>query len=331
MRSLLLVLILLVSTGCSRESGELPTEGEWTLRWVDAPEDSITIGDPIRVRLAGTLPARGRILQSPWATLSQDFVVRDSQDTRQSHPSDSLTALRQDVTLVPFQVGPLQVGPLTIPVVAGGDTLLYMSDTLLVQVASVLGDSAAADLRDIKPPFPLSREWWPFAAAAAALLLALIVGGLLWRRNRAEAKRERPLPPPWEEFKKGLAALEAKDLPGTGQWGKFTLRLSWLVRRYLERRFEAPVLEMTTLEIRGWVTDADLHAKQENRLLHWLSRTDLIKFAGSVPTLGECRELGDEARDLVSGLETYWKERQSQGEKTPQEPFLEKTGTENST
>lgn len=320
--------LVLALWGCARDVQEVPLEGEWTLEWEKPPKDSVTVGDPIRVSLSGSLPAGGEVLQSPWETLSTDFVLRDAGDVRKQDMGDSLTVWRQVVTLVPFQLGSLEVGPLAIPVVTAGDTVLKMSDALQVRVASVLGDSAAADLRDIKPPYALGRAWWPFAVAAAAFLLALIAASLVWRRRRRDLAQERPLPPPWEEFQQGLRDLEARNLPEKGEWGAYTLELGWVVRRYLERRFEAPVLKMTTMEIGRWVAQADLHAKQESRLLRWLGRTDLIKFAGSVPTLGECGELREEARDLVSGVETLWQERESQ-EKGPQPaPFVEKTGTE---
>jgi hypothetical protein len=321
-------ILLLALWGCARNVEDVPTEGEWILEWEKLPKDSVTVGDPIRVSLSGSLPAGGDVIQSPWETLSTDFVLRDAGAVRRQDLGDTLTLWRQVVTLVPFQVGSLQFGPLSIPVAAGEDTVLEMSNALQVRVASVMGDSAAADLRDIKPPYSLGRAWWPFAVAAAAFVLALIAASLVWRRRRRDLAGERPLPPPWEEFQQGLRELEARNLPEKGEWGVYTLDLSWIVRRYLERRFEAPVLKMTTMEIGRWVARADLHAKQESRLLRWLGRTDLIKFAGSVPTLGECGELREEARDLIGGVETFWQERQSQEKEPSPEPFVEKTGTE---
>lgn len=300
--------------GCSGgDDAPADLAGGWRLELTRVPEESLTVGDPIHVRLVGTLPAAAEVVPSPWATLSGDLALRRVGSVRRA-TRDTVSLWSQDAEIAAFATGAVRIGPLAIAVVASGDTVLHTSDTLAVRIASVLGDSLEmADLRDIKPPVALGRGRMPWVLAAAALvLLALVAAFLIWRRRRVRALAETPLPPPWEEFRDGHRALMNRDLPSSGAWGEYTLELGWLARRYLERRLDAPVLEMTTLQIRRWIGGVGLGPKAENRLVEWLNRSDLIKFAGSVPTLAECTQLGREVRDWVEQVETFLRERESE-------------------
>jgi len=288
---------------CGRDAAVV--EPGWRLEPAGVPGDSLTIGDPLRVRLTGSFPRGARLEGSPWDGLSDQWSLRTAREPARRTVGDSMEVWTQEADLAPFATGSLAIGPLPIRIVLAQDTLVERSDVLAVEVASVLADSSEmADLRDIKPPIPLGSPRWPYAAAAAALLALAAVAAWMIRRRRKREAEGPPLLAPWEEFRRALEDLESRRLPETGDWGRYTLELGWTVRRYLERTFGEPVLEMTTGEVRGWLRGMDFSPVRESRMLRWLDRSDLIKFAKAVPTLGECRELMGEARDLVRDVET---------------------------
>ncbi|MBD3335798.1 MAG: hypothetical protein GF355_09805 [Candidatus Eisenbacteria bacterium] len=311
-----LILLILGTVACERAADRPGGEDRaWRLTWAGRPRDSLTVGDPLRVRVSGVVARDAQVAASPWDALPAHWTVRElNEPARRSH-TDSLDLWSQTAELAPFRTGEVTLGPLQVPVVQDGDTVRRRSDSLSITVASVLGDSLArADLRDIKPPVPLGggRPWWHFALAGSALL-ALAAALFLWLRRRRLRRAAAPLPPPWEEFRRGLEELERARLPEQGQWGAHALLLSHLLRRYMERRFGAPVLEMTTFEVRRWIRGADFDLKLEARLLRWMERGDQIKFAGAVPTLSEAAALQEDARRLAADMEALWRRRTGEG------------------
>jgi len=231
--------------------------------------------------------------------------MKRSRPTQERLLGDSLVQIVQTAELAAFQTGEIQLGPLPVIYLMGPDTLALWTEALTIPVASVIGDSQqVADLRDIKPPLPLKKSRLLWYLAGLALLLLIIAAIILVRRRKKELGiYSRPLPPPLDEFKQGLVQLEADRFPEQGEWGLYTLRLSWLVRRYMERRFRAPILEMTTSEIRRWSRGETLDMKLGSRLIQWLGIGDQIKFAGVVPTLAECGRMLEEGREIVFRIE----------------------------
>jgi hypothetical protein len=154
------------------------------------------------------------------------------------------------------------------------------------------------------PRFP----WLPVILAAAVLLLA---GGLLfyrWHtRRRALAETPAPPPPPPEiEFREALRRLRARELAERGEMRLFVQELSWILRRYLGRRWRRPALEATRPEIVRWLPATRLCVRDQGELASWLASTDRIKFAGERPLLGAAEELVARAEAIVARSEALF-------------------------
>ncbi|MBU1948250.1 MAG: hypothetical protein KJ927_06030, partial [Candidatus Eisenbacteria bacterium] len=286
---------------CARETPTEEGQGQWRLQWEAIPQDSLTLGDPFHIRLSGALPAGSRLLASPFESVPAPFALRKGSAPKERNLGDSLTYYSQSVELAAFEPGHHRLGPLPVAYLLGADSLLLWSDTLAISIARVINDSQqVADLRDIKPPLPMKRSRLLWIVMGGVLLLAAAAAYYLLRRRRGQmGTLARPALPPLEEFDLGLVKLQADRFPEKGEWGLYTLRLSWLVRRYMERRYQKPILEMTTAEIRRWTRQEAFDLKLGNRLLNWLGVGDQIKFAGAVPTLAECGNLMNEGREIV--------------------------------
>ena len=209
-----------------------------------------------------------------------------------------------DLRVAAFELGELSIPSLELEVVdAGGEAISLATGAAAVTIASV-GRDEGGDIRDIKGPLAI-----PFAVVTllpwlAALLAAAAVATWIYRRYRRRTRPEAPVPalpprPAHEVAREALDALEAAGLLERGEIKTYHIRLSDILRVYVEGRFGVDAMEMTTGEVLDGLlrTDADRGAVADVRRV--LDRCDLVKFAKLRPAVPECRELLPLARRVV--------------------------------
>jgi hypothetical protein len=138
------------------------------------------------------------------------------------------------------------------------------------------------ELKDVRPPVDLPPNYfWLFV-----LLGLLIVVGLIflvrWLRGKMTRQKAKPVivRPAWEIAREELAALEKENLPGKGNVEAYFVRLSAIIRHYLERRFSLSAPEMTTDEFLLHIkTSTVLNLQQKDSLREFLTVSDMVKFA----------------------------------------------------
>ena len=257
---------------------------DWSVRWADsldvAPfevlEYAVTAGG---AAAGGAAPAPGR-----------------AGDAAQS------VAM---VTLTSFELGELEIPPIGI-VVAGPDGAVRVlsTDPFRIGVVSV-GLDESGDIREIRGPIGIARNWW---ALLPWLLLAAAVGAgaayVYRRRARARPVAEvaKPKVPPRPFHLVALEALdelERSSLLERGQVKRWHVRVSEIIRTYVEGQLEVPALEMTTGEVVAGLRGAALGGRVTGAFHAFLARCDLVKFAKLRPGTDESRELLGAARSLV--------------------------------
>lgn len=157
-----------------------------------------------------------------------------------------------------------------------------------------------ADIADIKDPLAARRAWWPWLLAAA--LGALAWEG--WRRWKArpagavgwETPAEPPVPPE-VAAERALAALAAQGLWEAGEHAAYYLRLTDILRAYLEARYGEPATAMTSVEVARLMKARLPDLKAAGVVRELLNRADLVKFARIKP------DAEDGPRDARSVLE----------------------------
>lgn len=202
----------------------------------------------------------------------------------------------REYELQPFLPGEYEVPALTV--VLNG-TVELTTDPLTVDVRSVIDDPESAELRDIGEPVDVPVPWWQWAALATAL--AAVLGGLAWwwRRRRLQKAAPRVVPP-HEAALAALDALLAQGLLANGQIQAFYLRLSDIVRHYIEDRFGLRAPEQTTEEFLSGLPDAPQIGSEHQRLLRsFLRQADLVKFAKFEPGTEETGGAVDAARRFI--------------------------------
>ncbi len=159
--------------------------------------------------------------------------------------------------------------------------LTILSDSIDVQVISMLSDASDKNLRPIKDPIAIKKpiNWYRLTLAIILVILLLILIGL-WRR-RIQKKQLNKIDVSEFLSAKDIALSRISELAKltTANNKSFYVQLSFLIREFLENQFYVRALEMTTNEIRGFKINYNLSKSNFETLINLLDRADLAKFA----------------------------------------------------
>lgn len=151
-------------------------------------------------------------------------------------------------TLNTFVGGDFALAPQEVVATFDGDSAFTMTDPVPVKVLLRTSDS---DMDILEAEDPVDLPGTPWYVVALIVLAVLVFGGLAYLAfknwKRGGAARELP---PYEEAVLALSELKAKNLAESDQ-AAFFEQLGFLVRRYVERRFEHPILDATDSELKG--------------------------------------------------------------------------------
>lgn len=156
------------------------------------------------------------------------------------------------------------------------------------------------DIHDIKPALAVGLDLrWLFWALAAMALIALAF--LVWRRwqKRGRPAASESVPPPLAPEAEALQMLDALAADDYLDPKQFYFRLSAVVRRYIERRFDFPAAEMTTEELLPRVDRLPMAPELAQSLKAFCRAADPVKFAGVPADPGRMAHDLAFARDLV--------------------------------
>ena len=197
-----------------------------------------------------------------------------------------------------------------------------ISDSILIQVATVPVDTLKQKMFDIKPIAEVKKNYDTLTQNIAyCILVVLILVGLIYAFFFAKKRREirnRKLPP-YERAIEELKALETVIPSQQEEYKLYYSRLTDVVRRYLEEEAKITALESTTDELLSKLGalkqsgQLELERGTIKNLKSVLQTADLVKFARSTPELGTISN----DRILVEGVVIETKE--ALPEPTPEE------------
>lgn len=265
----------------------------------------IHLGDPVSVLLRVDHPAHWAVA---WAD-SLDVAPFEVLHYEVVPPSAVAGGDREmsaaALVLTSFELGELEIPPVEIAVVGpDGTQRTLFTDPYRIGVESV-GLDESGEIREIKGPLSMVRNWW---LVVPWLLLAAAVGAgalHMHRRMRARPAAEvaKPKAPPRPHHLVALEALdelERSSLLESGRVKRWHVRVSEIIRTYVEGQLGVPALEMTTREVVAGLRGAALGGAITDTFHTFLARCDLVKFAKLRPETDTSLELLDMARSLVS-------------------------------
>ncbi len=181
---------------------------------------------------------------------------------------------------------------------ADGKDLEAASVALLVKETKL---PDGAEILDIKPPLKAWPALWPWILAAA-------LGYAAWRAWKHWKQRplgpdgkpiqlEPPLPP------ETIAAEAVTALLASGLWesdqAAYYLRLTEILRVYLEARYNQPVTAMTSVEVARLVKMHAHDLRVGGSVRELLNRADLVKFARAMSAPDEGRRDAELALSVI--------------------------------
>lgn len=135
---------------------------------------------------------------------------------------------------------------------------------------------------DYAPPQPVlvSRAFWIVNSIAGILLLAALIA-LVRRLRSPKGLSDAIVTPPVSPEEEALTRLAALAQTAQSLDPKaFYIQLVQTLKQYLERRLEAPVLEMTSTEALGLVRAHAWTSEHAAHIRDLISAADLVKFSG---------------------------------------------------
>jgi hypothetical protein len=293
-RTLTVFLLLLATASSAEEALEASSEsGPVQVRVRLTPAQPV-IGDPIHFEIEARAEAGVELLMPAFGEALDRFRVAAFAPSEEVG-EDGGTIARQRYTLHSARSGDQSMPPLLVefvdrrpgrdPAPEGADAYEVLTERIDFRVSSVLPESAPTELLPALGALPPRRvpmgPWWVWALGAFAVLAALAPLALRVLRERLARERRRSA---YEIARAELDALLSGARPGPREVDAFFVKLSFVVRRYLEDRFGLRSPELTTEEFLDELSRSpDLYQSHRDLLGEFLRGADLVKFAGHVP------------------------------------------------
>jgi len=213
------------------------------------------------------------------------FEVKDMQ-----HEETSIPGIKNQkrfiwrATLNTFVAGDFLIAPQEVRAILGKDTVVTKTDPVAVKVVTRT-DGSEEDILDVEDPLddPRLPAWLSGLLIVLGAVLLVVLGWFLHQKFRKT--QVAPKLPPYEEAILALKELREKQLLAMGNQADFYTALSFIMRRYVERRFlgEHPsegILDATLSQLKSRVSQiAGLAETYKQSLVKLEEETYPVKFA----------------------------------------------------
>lgn len=324
--ALIFVLTILAAVSCSRDfspqSSPTPehgftqnyTEGDYSLvQHLD--KNTITISEQLQFFLEASAPEDVKVEFPVYEAALGDFSLKSSQVL-----PEQMTGTGENILIrhkITFVLEPYLSGTYTIPAMTvlfshsqdPGIPVKITTRQLEIPVKSLLSaDNHQATIKDIQPPQSLPDHKFGLYLSTGLSVFLIVLAGFLYYFLKKQKAGQQKVPgtkvSPAEFALQELDRLLADNLLTEGKIKLFHLRISDILRRYLENRFGLKAPERTTeeflktLSIHGTAANILLQ-KHQNLLADFLTQCDLVKFARHEPNMEECQTTVRICRELI--------------------------------
>ena len=314
LRGLLVVLIVLGSTGCSDSSVKVESESprEPVVAQASVDRAVATTGDLITYRIVVDAESDFQIEVPEAGAEIAGFRIVDIGRT-EPESRNGRTRRERWYELRADLVGSYVLPPIEVryrrTVDEGqepGPWQTVTTSEIFVEVESVLPtEGGAEDIRGLKPLRKV-RSPVPWLQIAVGLVLILLVAAGVWwyLRRRARRRDEVPVIPPHELAFESLNALRETDFDDPLAVRRFYFQISEVIRVYVEGRFGMNATDLTTEEILSNLAHLqELDGEQHEVLEGFLLDSDQVKFAHRDPSQGEIETIYERALGFVEATQ----------------------------
>ena len=253
----------------------------------------ILIGEQLQYSVEASFPANA--YNTGWFNVPDSFshfevVNRGKID---SIESNGILTCRQTLTLTSFDSGINTIPALAINFdpLADDSTIHLFTDSIPINVSFSPLDSTQT-FHDIKSIIEVKDEvpWWIWAGAAALIILLVVLVVYLvkyFKRRKKPASVFNSKLSPFDEAMQSLDALQKEQLLYKGDVKQFHTRLIDIFKRYLSRKMQKNILNLTSSEVLLSLNDTLLSKTDTSLIAGSLRMTDAVKFAKYFPPTSE--------------------------------------------
>ncbi|MCK5782184.1 MAG: hypothetical protein KAH10_06310 [Flavobacteriales bacterium] len=244
------------------------------------------IGDQINVLLQAEAPKDSIIV---WPILPDtigklEVVSRSSIDTLFK---DNFQIISQNYKLTQFDSGSYVLNPVRFRI---GDKVMYTKPKML-NVSTVAVDTTKQKIFGIKGNIHVGYTFWeilPYILLFLIVVAMLLLAYYFWKKHKPkERKVFIPQIPPYDLAMQHLKKLDEARLIKDGNVKEYYVRLTDILRRYIEDEFHIPAMESTTLEIMDSIRDNEIGKEAKEKIEELLKESDFVKFAKYTPSAGK--------------------------------------------
>ncbi len=318
---LTIVLCAILFTSCKKNStGEKPLEkksekihetvekgpAKVTL---EADKKEITIAGQVNLSISIDIDEEYEIELPSFGDKLEQLGIVDYHTTQPELKEGKRKQIRRTYILEPFLSGDYVIKPMKIMFFKKGDKEKHSIETpeVTIKVTSLLPeDLKDLKLNDIIPPLPYPRSYmvWIWGGAGAGILILLAVGVYFYRKRFMRIDGIEIRLKAHEMAYNELKTLVDENLIDKGEIKEFYLRLSSIIRRYIENRFGLRAPEQTTEEfLKGLESAQDFPAEFKPLLNNFLRHCDLVKFARFEPETKDIQNSFDSCKAFIQGTE----------------------------
>ncbi len=276
---------------------------------LEADKREITIAEQVNLAIIIDIDEEYETELPSFGDKLEQFGIVDYHTTQPELKGDKRKLIRRTYILEPFLSGDYVIKPMKIIFFKKGDKEKHYIDTpeVTIKVTSLLPEDLK-DLRlnDIIPPlaYPRSCMVWILGGTGASILILLVICIYLYRKRFMKMDAIEIRLRAHEIAYNELKALVDENLIEKGEIKEFYLRLSAIVRRYIENRFGLRAPEQTTEEfLKGLESAQDFPAEYKPLLNNFLRHCDLVKFARFEPETKDIQGSFDSCKAFIQGTE----------------------------
>lgn len=245
----------------------------------------------IHVEIVQNKGEKGYFLNENADTLNTFVEVSERCEADTLDLGNERIQINRDIIVQSFDSGMYVIPEMKF--VVGKDT--FASNPLTLKVIPVKVDSLQT-VHDYKPvenvPFVFSDlfpeflvdYWWAVLLILLILAIALFIYFKWLRKGTVPfVKKQKPEIPPYDEAIMKLTQLKSERLWESGNEKEYFTRLTDILRRYLDRRFQINAMEMTTGQIMQILRKNEETLAVNDQLNKILEMADFVKFAKMRP------------------------------------------------
>jgi hypothetical protein len=311
-RHIIFILIILAYTQCfcmASENNETNKEKEDSRSLINVSttvdKAKITIGDKITYKIIVDFPDEINVLPPEIKDKIGDFPAVDS-GIEELKKEDGRVRQERWYLLETYTVGSYIIPAINVKHKRKDEEKIREAETseIFIEVVSIL-DENASDIRGIKPPVSLDKNYYRLYIIIAIMLGLLGTAGgiilLLYRRKHGRKTDFVPEPLPAHEIAYNeLENLNALNLISKGKTKEYYYGLSNIARHYIENRFRLMAPERTTEEfLAEMAITGKLEEKHKQLIRDFLEHCDLVKYAKYGPDNQEIEDTFDSVKTLV--------------------------------